>query len=210
MHAKASCQSISQKLYHPGKAEMIVFEILESILKLGIPVGFLSWYLIHRFYKSGKIPKDVNLKTVKADLASIKKNFDKKDQSVHFAERRWMKFGGGFYGVTALVTFVLIELADGLSFVANFPGFGELFKDGLISFVINFLINQLQNFISAFIWFVYWGRDGNSTIVWVVVPYLSYLAGLNLAGKSRDELKLSWDKLVAKRKRQPASETEED
>lgn len=163
---------------------MIIFEILEAIFKLGMPVGLLSWYLINRLYQSGKIARDADLKTIRASLNSIKKDFNKKDRSTGFAERRWMKFGGGFYGITALATFVLIELGEGLSFVSNFAGFGELFKDGFASFVISLLLNQFQNFISALVWFVYWIDEDNSIFIWVGVPYLAYLCGLLLAGRS--------------------------
>jgi hypothetical protein len=75
---------------------MIIFEILEAIFKLGVPFGLLSWYLINRLYQSGKIARYANLKTIITSLNSIKKGFNKKDRSTGFAERRWMKFGGGF------------------------------------------------------------------------------------------------------------------
>jgi hypothetical protein len=163
---------------------MIIFEILEAIFKLGMPVGLLSWYLINRLYDTGRIAKDADMKTIRASLDNIKKDFKQKKKSTGFAEKKWMKFGGGFYGITALATFVLIELGEGISFILNFPGFGELFKDGLGSFIINLLLNQFQNFISALVWFAYWVDEEDSIFIWVGVPYLAYLCGMLLAGRS--------------------------
>ena len=110
-----------------------------------------------------------------------------------------MKFGGGFYGVTAFITWIYIELGEAVSFILNFSGFAELFKDGIGSFLIDLMVNQFQNFITAMIWFTYWADGERSILVWVVVPYLAYLAGLFAAGKSVPELKLAFQNLLQKR-----------
>ena len=42
-----------------------------------------------------------------------------------------MKFGGGFYGITAVATLILIEIADLFSFINDFPGAAALQKTRL-------------------------------------------------------------------------------
>ncbi len=176
---------------------MLLFEILWAMTILGLPVALLSWYLFNRLYSSGRIAHGSDYKTVKSDLSSLKKSL-KKSKSDDFFEHRWMKFGGGFYGVTALATFFLIEFGEVWNLVFHFPGFEALFGDGLVTFVVNLLVNQFQNFISALVWFAYWIDEGDSIFVWIGVPYAAYLLGLNVAGKSLEEMKSKVDGWFAK------------
>ncbi len=165
---------------------MILVEVLEAIFKLGLPVLVLSWLLIHRQYQTGEIAADADRQTVKSSLKKIRKAWRKdKKGRYNLIENKWMRFGGGFYGITALTTFILIELGEAVDFVVNISGVGKLLEDGLLNFVVNLLVNQFQNFIAAIIWFAYWGDDDRSIVVWIAVPYASYLLGLNLASRTQ-------------------------
>ncbi len=179
---------------------MIIFEILWAVFILGLPVTAMSWYLVNRLYKSGKLSKSDDFQSVKSSVANLKKNSAEESSGFNFAEQRWMKFGGGFYGVTALTTWILIELGEVLSFVGSFPGIDELFKDGIGAYLVDLMLNQFQNFISSLIWFAYWAEGDRNLLVWLIVPYLAYLTGLFAAGKSMDELKQVWDELLSKNK----------
>ncbi|HIG41029.1 MAG TPA: hypothetical protein EYQ14_10880 [Gammaproteobacteria bacterium] len=182
-----------------------MFEFLWAVFILGLPVAFMSWYLMYRLYQSGRVAKGASFARVKSAFGNINgknkgKNGEKKDGNkpddvpeLNFAERRWVKFGGGFYGVTALVTWIIIEHGEGLSFIGNFPGFAEMFNDGIVNFIIAFLVNQFQNFIAALLWLFYWLEEGRSLLIWIGVPYIAYLAGVFVAGKSRNELVQLWN-----------------
>jgi len=170
-------------------AHMIFLELLEAAIKLGLPVLVLSWLLIHRLYQTGRISKGADHKTVKSTLKQIKKGWGKEDNArSDFVQNKWMRFGGGFYGITAVATFILIEVSDALSFLWHFPGFGELFKGGLIDFIVGLLVNQFETFVSSFLWFAYWAGDDQTLLIWIVAPYAGYLTGLNLASKSLNQL----------------------
>jgi hypothetical protein len=173
---------------------MIFFEILWAMFILGLPVAFMSWYLISRLYESGRISKEDDFRTLKESVKKIKKSTKENKDDFNFAERRWMKFGGGFYGITAFTTWITIEVGEALNFIGNFPGLAEIFKDGIGSFIMNFFINQLQNFISALIWFTYWPDKGDFFLIWIAVPYLAYLLGIFVAGKSWNEINTVWRK----------------
>ena len=92
-----------------------------------------------------------------------------------------MYFGRGFYGLAALWTLVVIEVSELIGFVFNFSGLDALFGDGLIAFLFNLAMNQLSNLINAFVWFSYW--DG-SMLIWVLVAYAGYLAGIEAARRN--------------------------
>lgn len=145
---------------------MIFIEVLEAIFKLGVPVMVLSWLLIHRQYQTGEIAADADRQTVKSSLKKIRKTWRKdKKNRYNLIENKWMRFGGGFYGVTALTTFILIELGEAVDFIVNISAVGNLFRDGLFNLLVNMVVNQFQNFITAIVWFAYWGNDDRSILI---------------------------------------------
>ncbi|MFT7244490.1 MAG: hypothetical protein ACI82A_001847 [Candidatus Azotimanducaceae bacterium] len=156
----------------------MIFDVLESLFVLGLPVFLVTWYLFRRLYERGDLEIGTDYKTIKSNLKTIKKQGKQSSDMLH---KRWMKFGGGFYGLTAVVTLILVEVADIWNFLFHFPGFDVLFEDGLIGFIVGLLVNQFQNFIAACLWFAHWGNGGSSMLVWVVVPYGCYLLALRTA-----------------------------
>ena len=161
-------------------------DVMAAVIKLGVPVAILSWYLIDRLYQSGHIESGSDFKTVKESVGLAKKDWKDTDKSAgNFFEQRWMKFGGGFYGLTALTTLILIEVKDGFAFVTNFPGIAALFAGGVFGFLVDFIVNQIQNIIMAAIWFTYWNDDNASMFTYIAVAYVGYFAGVTLAGDER-------------------------
>jgi len=127
-----------------------------------------------------KIKRGARIKNKFANLMQMN-NSDQNDpnENANFIFNRWMWFGSGFYGLAALWTLVVIEILDVLRFIFAFPGFDVIFANGIIGAIVDFLLNQLSNFISAFLWFGYWG-DG-SVLVWVLVAYAGYFIGTEFA-----------------------------
>ena len=72
----------------------------------------ITWYLLRRLYRAGKIEQGVDFETLKTQLKGIKQDSKGEGKSDDFLHRNWMKFGGGFYGITAVATLILIEIAD--------------------------------------------------------------------------------------------------
>jgi hypothetical protein len=160
----------------------MLIEILLIALGFGLPLTVLTWYLFKRLYDSGELDRSLDRRALRPQLKALKRASKKAEtRDTHLIHSRWMRFGGGFYGLAALWTFVVIEVTDAARFVWNFPGFAELFKDGLVGFVASALVNQLQNFLTALVWFANWGRDGSDVIAAVVIAYLAYLLGMRLA-----------------------------
>ncbi|QIB64827.1 hypothetical protein [Kineobactrum salinum] len=158
--------------------------VLITAASLALPVTLLSWWLFDRLYAAGRLERGLDGKAFKSQLKRIKTE-SKKDKS-DFLSTRWMRFGGGFYGVAALWTFACIELTELAAFLADFNGFAALFEDGILAFVISFLVNQFVNFVMAFIWFTWWPdvAGGASIFLWLVAAYAGYLAGLYLAQRN--------------------------
>ena len=102
---------------------------------------------------------------------------------MHPLQKKWAKFGGGFYGIVAFFTYIVVEVLEIINMVKGFGGFFDFLKQLDFNVIIHILVEALTNFISAMIWPVYWMQriDTDHTWVWFVVAYAGYWVGLKLA-----------------------------
>lgn len=167
----------------------LMLELIQASLQLGVPLFALSWFLFSWLYGSGDIDREADQKSIKQQLKSQAKSLKRKRQlgdksKAAYVYSRWAAFGGGFYGLAALWTFIVIEISQAIEFAFNFPGFAELFEDGLVNFAVELLINQIGNMVSAFVWFSYWAT--NTIVLWVLVAYCGYRLGMEFAKQGRE------------------------
>jgi hypothetical protein len=159
---------------------MELLDLLEAFIKLGIPMAALSWFLFSWLIGAGEIDREDDHKLIAARLKSLKKSVEKRKQlNSNYVYDKWMWFGSGFYGLAGLWTFAVIEIAQFFAFIFDFPGWAQIFEDGLIGFIISLLLNQLGNVIQAFVWFAYWPTE--SELMWILVAYLGYWLGVEMA-----------------------------
>lgn len=164
--------------------------LLRATVELGLPVAALSWLLFYRLYSRGELARDADHKTIHSNLKQIRQAHKKSkgtgggvlhasvDSILH---AKWMKFGGGFYGVAALWTLIVMETGGIVSAIAHPSVLEDMFHDGLIGFIVNLLVNQFTTFIQALVWFSWWGGREHGVLGWVAVAYVGYIAGLNVA-----------------------------
>ncbi len=164
---------------------MGILTFLEAILKLGIPMVILSWFIFTWLYGGGEIDRDADRKSISAQVKKMKKSFKNKEGGkANYVYDKWMWFGSGFYGLAGLWTFAVIEIVDVFRLILNPSMLSTAMNEGLIALVIDVLMNQLGNVITAFIWFSYWTDDG--IIAWILVAYFGYWAGIELARRGDD------------------------
>ena len=158
----------------------MLLEAVSAIIKLGLPILGLSWLLLSRLYARGILQLTDDAQDTDAQLKALKK--DKNAVPYQgFVHSRWMKFGGGFYGLAALWTFVIIEIEQAVEFFADFPGFAGLFDQGVVNLLVQIFVNQIKNFVAAMVWFLYWGAGGASIGLWILIAYASFQGGNALA-----------------------------
>ena len=178
---------------------MIVADAALATLELGLPVALLTWALFLRLYETGQLERGLDKEALKTSMKALRKSGkgDKHSRRVdHLLHQKWMKFGGGFYGIAALWTLIVIEVKDLWQFLANLDQAGNLLDEGLLSLLIGMLVNQITNFVQAFLWFGQWVPDDGDLPVWILVAYLGYLVGLNLANIPLDRLRSVLDNLL--------------
>ena len=113
------------------------------------------------------------------DGATLSQELDPRKRKFDFLHSKWMEFGGGFYGVVAFYTYVLIEVGEVKDFLV---GLGNLFNQGLVSLIINFFVQSIMNFITAITWPVYWlSRIHTEQWLWVIGAYGGYWLGARAA-----------------------------
>jgi len=157
-------------------------ELLTAALELGLPVAALSWLLFYRLYSRGELARDADRKAIRTSLTEIRKaEKQSKQPADSVLHAKWMRFGGGFYGVAALWTLLVIEASGVAAVVAHPSNLETMFAHGIAGFIVNWVTGQVSTLLQAALWFSWWPRNGNGPLVWVVVAYGAYAAGLRLA-----------------------------
>jgi len=184
----------------------MVREILRALLLAGIPVAVTSYLLIWWALKNQYLQGATNFKDVKSHFKGLRKAKSRKkkeekkrrkkgegavelepgQQELHKmnpVHNKWLSFGGGFYGVVALLTYAVVELGEIRDFFTQFDGLSSLISDITVELFIGFFINSFINFIVAIAWPIYWLSDIRSDYIWTwfVAAYAGYWAGIRFA-----------------------------
>ncbi|WP_156896288.1 hypothetical protein [Aestuariibacter salexigens] len=96
----------------------------------------------------GDASHTINAKQLKKQAKKNKQKF----KTGHSLLDNWLRFGGGYYGIIALIQLFFIELAQVRDFIANWPGLISFIDSLGIRTIIRFFIEQAMNVVSAFIW----------------------------------------------------------
>ncbi len=162
---------------------MTLPNILTALFIAGIPLFLLSLLLVswalHRGWLTG-----TSVKELQGSLDALKKAQKDKNNSekVDPALGKWLRFGGGFYGLVALYTLLVIEVVDVFHFLA---GLADLVIDlrlgAVIGLAIEFLINSIMNFVQAIGWPAYWLSGSRDAWYLLFAAYAGYWLGIKAA-----------------------------
>ena len=160
----------------------MIQEIFFAILKAGLPVGIAAYLLVWWALRNEYLGEVETLKDVELEVKRLAKDTDgkKNGDPVH---RKWLAFGGGFYGVMALLTLVYIELGEIFGFLADFEGFANLGQYVSMGALVGLLIETLLNTFWALAWPVYWLSDVRTEHAWIwfAAAYGGYWLGSEIA-----------------------------
>ncbi|WMS88283.1 hypothetical protein [Pleionea litopenaei] len=90
---------------------------------------------------------------------------------------KWLTFGGGYYGMMALLTYLHVEVSDIIGAFANFESIQHFIDQISIGFFIGLIVEAFKNIIVAFLWFQYWGDilPINNGWVWLAATYGAFM-----------------------------------
>jgi hypothetical protein len=168
----------------------LVGEIVRALLMAAVPIGAFTfalvwWALKHGHF--GEAPDTGKLKSEMAAMAKAHKNSNRKERrSQHPLQRKWASFGGGFYGIVAFFTWVVIELQDIIATITGFGGLGDFLRQLNIGLVVDMFLEAIFNFVAAVTWPVYWmtSIDAQYSWIWFVAAYAGYWQGLRMAQRT--------------------------
>lgn len=158
-------------------------DLIRAIVMLGLPLVVLSWVVFSWLFVSGDISTQDDHEAITKKLKELKKLDKSLRRGVggkkNFLLDKWMWFGSGFYGMAGFWTLIVIEISEVIGLFMNPVLDVESSPRGIVEVVVDFFMNQLGNIIQAFVWFSYWPAD--SMLVWVLIAYLGYWLGVELA-----------------------------
>jgi len=168
-----------------------MIEFFRALFLVGLPIGVFTLLLVWWALRRGHLTELADTRALQREIKTMSKTDKKKSKAVrkeeaaklHPLQKKWAKFGGGFYGIVAFFTYIVIEMMDIFTTIANFGGLIDFLSHLNFDLIIRMLIEALTNFISAMVWPVYWmGRiDTQQVWVWFLMAYAGYWAGLKVA-----------------------------
>ena len=162
----------------------MLIDVLKAMLVAGIPVAAFSFLMVYLAYYKGYLSTNSHFKD------AFKKNNDQQSKlskkhkgNLLFLHSKWLTFGGGFYGLIALLTFIIIELSQIFNFLISIQGWQDISALFTISSLIAMFVDSIVNMVKAAIWFTYWPDKVASLnfLIWIIIAYLGYRLGAHLA-----------------------------
>lgn len=169
-------------------------EILKAIFMAGIPVGAAAFLMVWWALRSDYLERTTDMKAFEKSVKNLserrsgkKKNANGEKEAterpkLNPVHNKWLAFGGGFYGLIATITFVIVEIGEVWEFLGNLFDTLRRLVEFNFDMVISFLINSLMNFVVAIAWPAYWiPRVGGEIWIWFLAAYGGYLLGVKAA-----------------------------
>jgi hypothetical protein len=153
-----------------------------AVFKAGLPVAIASYALVWWALKNDYLGSVASMKDLKGKVKQQAKDKESKTKTdpVH---KKWLAFGGGFYGVVGFLTYAVVEIGEIRDFIVQFESIRVFISEISIDMFIALLVDALKNFIVAIAWPVYWMSDIRSDHIWIwfAVAYGGYWAGARYA-----------------------------
>lgn len=145
--------------------------------QLLLPLAAVTYLLVGWLLARGKLPGFNDRRALQHSLVSLKQDLKKSRAYGNPFLAKWMRFGGGFYGLTAMYTFFVLEPPVIFSLIQQAVSPVNWSLGGLIALFLDFLISSIQQLVRAAVWFAYWFEnvDGEVMIVGVIACYLAYV-----------------------------------
>jgi hypothetical protein len=159
-------------------------DLVKAIFFAGLPVQIFTFIMVYYAYHKGYLSSDVNIRDAFKDKKQPDKKLSKANKkNLLFLHSKWITFGGGFYGLLALLTFIYIEIEQTVQFLITATGWQSFANLLTFDAIIAIIIESFVNMIKALLWFSYWPDviDMQNIAIWFIAAYIGYRFGANLA-----------------------------
>jgi len=173
-------------------------DLIQVFAFASLPVAAVSFLLIYWSIRQGYLSshgeplendKDENTSFNK-EVEHMADDFDDgklpkkpKGDAQYVIFEKWLTFGGGFYGVVALITYLLVEWDEVVDLFTGGSNIITAITSFDIGFFIRFFIESIMNLVTAFAWPIYWmdRLDGPAFWVWFLAGWFGYEVGSRAA-----------------------------
>ena len=165
-------------------------EVLRAVLLAAVPICAFTFALVWWALKNGHFGEALDADKLKGEMAAMAKAHKKSGRAErrlqHPLQRKWASFGGGFYGIVAFFTWVVIEAQDIIATISGFGGFGDFLRQLNVGLIVDMFLEAIFNFIAAVTWPFYWmaSIDAQYSWIWFVAAYAGYWQGLRMAQRT--------------------------
>jgi len=162
----------------------LLTEAIWALALVGIPIGLFTLAIVWWAKRNGHLQDANSGDEIARELKAMSKGKVKpEDDNRGLIHKKWAKFGGGFYGIVAFFTYIVIEVTEIATMIMDFGGLWGFLKSLNVGVIVNVFIEALVNFIAAMVWPAYWINkiDTNQPWVWFVAAYAGYWLGLRVA-----------------------------
>lgn len=162
---------------------MYFSDLVAALFTAGLPLFVLSFGLISWALHRGRLHGETVRELQDGIKVLRKTQKDKKTrEKIDPALDKWLRFGGGFYGLVALYTWLLVEWDELIGFLW---GLGDMVLNldpgALIGLLIKLFIESIMNFVVAIGWPAYWLKSMNEPWLLLAAAYGGYWSGMKAA-----------------------------
>ena len=161
-----------------------------AVLYAGIPTAVVSFLMMLWAIRKNYLLVDDDLDVLKKskeedDLSEDDNSSNDQESKYNPVHQKWLYFGGGYYGLMALVTYIYLEVLEVIEFIGNYESFNQLMDQITVKAIFGLVIESFLNIIPAFTWFIYWPKELDMTNgwYWLVASYIGYHIGSFAARK---------------------------
>ena len=162
----------------------MVIEAIWALVLVGLPITLFTLAIAWWGMRNGHFKEINDRKELGREMKKMsKEKIDPKNDNRDLIQKKWAKFGGGFYGIVAFFTYLVVEIREIADVIMNICGLWEFIKHLDVGVIIELFINALINFITAMTWPLYWMDRIDTNQVWMffLAAYGGYVLGLRLA-----------------------------
>ena len=173
----------------------MITEFFRAFLMAGVPVGVVSYLLIWWALRGEYFEHTTKLKQLKKEVKQLSKARKKNKKGTANSDNtagetkvspihgKWLKFGGGFYGTIALMTFAIVEVGEILAFFTQFSEIMGKLSNFHFGMIVDFFVESIMNFVTAIAWPWYWMEEieTGEFWIWLLAAYGGYWLGAKAA-----------------------------
>lgn len=150
-----------------------------------LPIGLCSYALIHWGIRRGYFDAEGagSEQAVPLNHAIKHARRQRKKRKTNPLHDKWFQFGGGFYGIVALLTYAVIETKEIYDFFAAYASWVDMLANISIGSLVGLIIASIMNFVAAITWPVYWLSEIHTehVYIWMIAAYFGYWLGMRMA-----------------------------